>query len=835
MKSNLTAAVIIIFLAGITFATGTYDNTDDPAVDGSAEHPFEIATAEQLNDIGNHPEDWDKYFVMTADIDLSGRVYNSALISYSVGHNKPENPFSGSFDGNGFKIIGLTIDVILQDREIGGYLGLFGEIGPEGRVENVGLLDISINVTGDFYTHSIGAVTGRNHGQIKNCYASGEIINDVMTDYTGGIAGANGHYSSPGGQIFFCHAAVDISVPDWSDQIGGLVGLNRGSVLGCFATGNIQGGNKSVALGGLVGDNGGEISDCYATGKMKGGRWCWDLGGLAGDNYNGNIYNSYSIGQVCGDFQIGGFTGINKGDLVNSFWDTQASYRTTGLSYSYSGDISSLSGKTTAEMQTLATFIDAGWDYIDETDNGTEDIWKMSPTSYPVFSYQEIVIIPEVAGFTQEQAVEALEAATFDVSVEKNYHPDIPLGYVCSQHPIAGNQIAQYSPVKILISLGPSPFEKGDGSATNPYRIATAEELFVLAQTPEIYHLSFILTDNIDLSAPEYHLENALIAPDVLDYKYECFEGTAFTGVFDGRGHIITGLTVINTENENGGYLGLFGQVEPSGVVRNLGVEQAYISMPDSGIISGIIAGDNFGKITQCYATGELDGGYSVGGLVGQNNSDGQIYACYAEADITAWHVIGGLIGENYERGNISYCYASGHVATSSPYGEARGFLGLDSYGRGIVDSCYYLETTGSDNGYGILLSDTQMKQQNSYVGWDFVDEVVNGTEDIWWIDEGNGYPKLVWKFDTLPDLESLGQDIDDLELGGNGNSLLAKLDVASKVLEDDNENNDVAAINSLRAFINAVQAQRGKKIPEADADALIADAQEIINLLSAE
>jgi hypothetical protein len=424
-----------------------------------------------------------------------------------------------------------------------------------------------------------------------------------------------------------------------------------------------------------------------------------------------------------------------------------------------------LLGKTTAEMQTSATFIDAGWDFVAEIENGTEDIWKMSPAGYPVLSYQEIVVMPEVSGLTQEQAIEVLEAATFDVSVEKNYHPDIPLGYVYSQHPIAGNQIAQYSPVKILISLGPSPFAEGDGSTTNPYRIATAEELFVLAQAPETYHLSFILTDNIDLSAPEYHLENALIAPDVLDDKYKCFEGTAFTGVFEGRGHIITGLTIMNTETENGGYLGLFGQIEPGGVVRNLGVEQAHISMEDSGVVSGIIAGDNFGKITQCYATGELNGGYSVGGLVGQNNSDGQIYACYAEAEITAWYVIGGLIGENYERGNVSYCYASGHAATTNPYGAARGFLGRDSYGQGIVDSCYYLETIGSDNGHGIPLSDSQMKQQNSYVGWDFVDEIANGTEDIWYIDDGNDYPQLWWEL--VPDSPSL-QSEPGTTLGSN-------------------------------------------------------------------
>jgi hypothetical protein len=66
----------------------------------------------------------------------------------------------------------------------------------------------------------------------------------------------------------------------------------------------------------------------------------------------------------------------------------------------------------------------------------------------------------------------------------------------------------------------------------------------------------------------------------------------------------------------------------------------------------------------------------------------------------------------------------------------------------------------------------------------------------------------------------------------GIANSLDAKLDAAFNALDDVSENNDVAAVNALNAFINAVQAQRGNKIPAAAADALIAAALEIIELL---
>jgi len=82
--------------------------------------------------------------------------------------------------------------------------------------------------------------------------------------------------------------------------------------------------------------------------------------------------------------------------------------------------------------------------------------------------------------------------------------------------------------------------------------------------------------------------------------------------------------------------------------------------------------------------------------------------------------------------------------------------------------------------------------------------------------------------------VEILKGDLDDIELPeGIKKGLLSKLGTASKVLGDLNQKNDVAAVNVLQAFINQVEAQRGKKISESDADKLINRAQEIILVLS--
>lgn len=103
----------------------------------------------------------------------------------------------------------------------------------------------------------------------------------------------------------------------------------------------------------------------------------------------------------------------------------------------------------------------------------------------------------------------------------------------------------------------------------------------------------------------------------------------------------------------------------------------------------------------------------------------------------------------------------------------------------------------------------------------------IGGQDDLpWVVQDGWVSPQVR--------TEQLATEIVALNLPqGTTNSLTAKLETAKKTLEDGNENNDGAAVNSLEAFINAVNAQRGKKISEEDAEALIEAAQQIIDLLN--
>jgi hypothetical protein len=87
-------------------------------------------------------------------------------------------------------------------------------------------------------------------------------------------------------------------------------------------------------------------------------------------------------------------------------------------------------------------------------------------------------------------------------------------------------------------------------------------------------------------------------------------------------------------------------------------------------------------------------------------------------------------------------CYAAGHVAGGSAVG---GFAG-SAYYLLFIQNCYYLRLSdggGPNNGIATELTDAQMRQQSSFIGWDFFAEAVNGTDELW---KMNGFPVLSWQ-----------------------------------------------------------------------------------------
>ena len=335
---------------------------------GTADDPYLIATAEQLNAIGLHPEDGAKHFRLTADIDMND--LGEAPVNLI-----PE--FQGVFDGNDHTIANLTYLVKDEDSPPEWHvvvdIGLFRVIsGWDALVTNLRLTnpDVRPDPTCARSVDRVGALAGLlDQGWVRNCYVEGGHVRG--DDYVGGLVGEcwnNAAVSecwsttevsgdlvvgglvgeAPGAEIWLCHVQarvsgngnvgglVGFSLPKTTiedcfttgdvtgNQAGGLVGfLEQGRVSNCYSTASLSG---AVTLGGLVGVNHGLIHASWAGGKIAGGT---QVGGLVGYNvvgdgvfapyFDAKVTDSYATGAVRGDNMVGGLIAVNEGTLLRCY------------------------------------------------------------------------------------------------------------------------------------------------------------------------------------------------------------------------------------------------------------------------------------------------------------------------------------------------------------------------------------------------------------------------------------------------------------------------------------------------------------------------------------
>jgi hypothetical protein len=234
--------------------------------------------------------------------------------------------FEGNFDGCSHVISNLCI----QGTD---YVGFFGRLDGRASVSKLGLEDVEVNGTGSY----VGGLVGYSGNA------------SIISSYSRGMVCAN-------------------------EYVGGLLGWNGGTIGNSYSSGIVSG---KEYVGGLIGRNSGGITASYSTSTVTGD---YSVGGLIGINWGCVVTRCYSAGPVTGSSCVGGLAGYGLREVFGCFWDIQ----TSGQATSVGG-----TGKTTAEMQTAATFLEAGWDFLDETANGTEDIWWiLEGLDYPRFWWE---------------------------------------------------------------------------------------------------------------------------------------------------------------------------------------------------------------------------------------------------------------------------------------------------------------------------------------------------------------------------------------------------------------------------------------------------------------
>ena len=211
------------------------------------------------------------------NIDLTGKGWTPIGTDY-------DNSYTGTFDGGGHTITGLTVTT--NDE----YAGLFGWLNRAGTVKNVVMEGVQIT-SNQIYGGSIGGVVGSSWGTIENCSVSGSVSGTV---YVGGVVGVQ-----IGGSITGCSSSATVK---GTIKVGGVAGqtIFGATLTACYATGNVNieiDRTQDISGGGLVGFNDGiSLLSCYATGNVT------------------------STGSSTGHVHIGGFLGDNYITVTACYW-----------------------------------------------------------------------------------------------------------------------------------------------------------------------------------------------------------------------------------------------------------------------------------------------------------------------------------------------------------------------------------------------------------------------------------------------------------------------------------------------------------------------------------
>jgi hypothetical protein len=629
----------------------TFENVLFAGGNGTELDPYQVATAEQLNNVRYH---LDKHFIQTANIDLNAAPYNTDLGWEPIGSYG--SPFNGTFNGNGKTISNLTIN-----RSTADYVGLFGIAGQYAKIQNVKLENTT--VTG---RNNTGGLVGTNADSITNSCATGAVTG---SEYVGGLVGYN-----LVGDITNSYATVAVSGGTW---VGGLAGYNDwATISGSYTTGAVTG---TAYVGGLVGQNRqGSITNSYATVAVTGTDNY--VGGLVGCNQeNSQITSSYAIGTVVGKQSTGGLVGENWGTITKSYatGDVTGSGGVAGLAGSNSGTITNsyARGAATGTQDHIGGLV--GWNnegriyhaystgvvtgrtfvggLVGRSDSGiiTYSYWDKDASGRDKSTVGE--------GKTTEEMKQQVTFANWDFNTIWNIDGSTNDGYP-------------------FLTI----FAGGSGTKEDPYLVATAEQLNNVR-----YRLNkhFKQTANIDLNVAPYNTGAG--------WEPIGIYGSPFSGTFDGNGKTISNLTINRSANYS---VGLFGYSSNTAEMQNVKMENTNVT---GGNNTGALVGDNRATITNSYAKGAVTGtGFCAGGLVGYNYK-ASISDSYATGTVAgSKRVGGGLVGENW--GTITNSYATGTVTGSAYVGGLVGYNALatisGSYTTGTVNGQQFTGGLVGDN-----------------------------------------------------------------------------------------------------------------------------------------
>ncbi len=777
-------------------ATETVDVTmsKKPAGTGDAAAPYQITDASQLRWFAQQVNDGRSSIcaVLTKDIDLGDEPW-TPIGQYA------RNAYKGVFDGQGYTIKRLKITGSTSN-----HYGLFGVVG-SGTVRNL-TVEGTVTVTGSTNASStygiagiVGAMNDGTTGTVENCVNKATISG---TQNVGGIVGyISSGYTAGKRVIQNCANYGDIS--STGNDAGGIVGNVSGAVTiqNCYNHGTISGGNwRAGGIVSFLSSSYGKVLNCYTIGKATATKG--DFAQVVGKKNSGTITNCYYLSTLgtdsnatavtetelkavpkgLGDAFVAAPKGLNDGypvlrwqiptyavtftvapaDAVVTIdghtgthtgnqWvfklpDGTYTYTVSAFGYVQQSDTVTVSSKALAKDVTLTT----------------ADKRTVTFTVTPTEAKAAVTVTWDGDGRTvaaQSDGSYLLPEGAYTYTVKAK-------GYAKVVEPL---NVAESKTISVTLTPsaawdGETRDEKpsGEGTQTDPYQIGSGAELAWLANAvnnasggTKFY---VVLTDDIDLG-------NQPWTPIGKDF-YE------FSGVFDGKGHVVEGLKVSNAADA-----GLFG-VAKGAAIKNL-VVRGSVTGTDNA--AGILAKakseactiENCGN--EAAVTVAKSGGGYAGGILGNAVAAIYVARCYNSGIVTStgnnsYSRAGGIVGYMSGSGTakVNTCYNTGNI-TSDSY-AAGVFAGYGGYSL-TVSSCYNtgkISGKSQTNTGAFTTSDSDAASNSFYLEGSIpTGAKTNGAKaisdgaglldklgaDNWKTVRGvnNGYPVLAWQTDETP------------------------------------------------------------------------------------
>ncbi|QZE15101.1 T9SS type A sorting domain-containing protein [Halosquirtibacter laminarini] len=485
------------------------------------------------------------------------------------------------------------------------------------------------------------------------------------------------------------------------------LGVTNAQIVGANCTGTLVGVAQNIT-----------IENCYSSGSVKG---LLNVGGLTGNT---------EFTTKCYSTAVIDCTNSVKGSLGIDISGAPETNHPSCYYLSESGDKDPYSRSYGAPRTAKALGVMSqyeGWNIVEDFDlvKGAPPVlknihgsaqWVMNPLeavelTITVTNNGNAIDLAKVIcngeQFTDKQGEVKIKAST-NTTIE---YQIMASGY----NTISGSVEVLEASVSTEVRLD-NAYTTGTGTESDPYQVATFEQLCNLSQNTIDWDKHFIQTADIEASASSELNKSNGVAKGFSPIGDDPTNGTrqqvAFTGSYNGGGFKIDQLYIQRPSENN---VGLFGYASQLGQkIYNLAITNANITGEDYvGIVAGSAKNTN---IENLYTTGTVHGSYKVGGLAG---------FC----------------------GRIIHTYSTTNVVSST---NTWGSLGcFYSQSGSVHTNCFYLSTNGSanpnKNHFGLPLRSSQMQDQSNFTSWDFVEESTNGDDNYWAISplENGGFPYL--------------------------------------------------------------------------------------------